>query len=47
LAAIARLTMTLHPVAGWLLIATAVLWSAAFAIFAAFYTPILLAPRRN
>ena len=47
LAAIARLTMTLHPVAGWLLIVTAVLWSTAFAIFAAYYTPILLTSRRN
>jgi uncharacterized protein involved in response to NO len=47
LAAIARLSMTLFPVAGWLLIATAVLWSAAFAIFAVYYTPILLAPRTD
>lgn len=47
LAAIARLTMTLFPVAGWLLIATAVLWSTAFAIFAAYYTPILLRPRTD
>jgi uncharacterized protein involved in response to NO len=47
LAATARLAMTFFPVAGWLLIATAVLWATAFAIFAAYYTPILLAPRRN
>jgi uncharacterized protein involved in response to NO len=47
LAAIARLNMTLFPVAGWLLIATAVLWSTAFAIFAIYYTPILLAPRTD
>jgi uncharacterized protein involved in response to NO len=47
LAAMTRLTMTFFPVAGWLLIATAVLWSTAFAIFAAYYTPILLAPRRD
>jgi uncharacterized protein involved in response to NO len=47
LATTARLAMTFFPVAGWLLIATAVLWATAFAIFAAYYTPILLAPRRN
>jgi uncharacterized protein involved in response to NO len=47
LAAMTRLITTFFPFAGWWLIATAVLWSTAFAIFAAYYTPILLLPRRD
>jgi uncharacterized protein involved in response to NO len=47
LAAIARLGMAFFPVLGWLLIASVLLWILAFAIFAVYYTPILLAPRRN
>jgi uncharacterized protein involved in response to NO len=47
LAALARLAMTFFPVSGWLLIASGILWAATFAIFATYYTPILLTPRRN
>jgi uncharacterized protein involved in response to NO len=47
LAALARLAMTFFPVSAWLLIASAMFWAAAFAIFATYYTPILLTPRRN
>ena len=47
LAAIARLGMAFFPVLGGLLIASVLLWSLAFAIFAIFYTPILLTPRKS
>jgi uncharacterized protein involved in response to NO len=47
LAAIARLGMAFFPLSGWLLIASVLFWSLAFAVFAVFYTLILLAPRRN
>ncbi len=47
LAAIARLGMTFYPVSGWLLIASALLWTTAFCVFAVFHTPILLKPRRD
>lgn len=47
LAAIARLSMTFYPVSGWLLIASALLWTTAFGVFAVFHTPILLKPRRG
>ncbi len=47
LAAIARLGMAFFPVLGGLLIASVLLWSLSFAIFAIFYTPILLTPRKS
>lgn len=47
LAAIARVGMTFYPVSGWLLIASALLWTTAFGVFAMMYTPILLKPRRS
>ncbi|AGA33439.1 hypothetical protein TVNIR_1777 [Thioalkalivibrio nitratireducens DSM 14787] len=47
LAALARLAMAAFPVAGWLLLATGLLWSGAFALFALYYTPILLTPRKT
>ncbi|WP_006747630.1 NnrS family protein [Thioalkalivibrio paradoxus] len=47
LAAAARVAMAVFPVAGWLLLLTGLLWSAAFALFALYSTPVLLAPRKT
>ncbi len=47
LAAVTRLGMDVTPLWGALLLASGLLWAGAFGVFAAFYTPILLAPRKN
>ncbi len=43
-AALARLLMAVPGTGNWLMGTSAILWSAAFLIFASYYTPILLTP---